>query len=151
MLPVDYLDRLTAAWSQSSSGCPGTAPGGTGLGGPAPYQPTLSYAPAGRRTAALRARAAGHDNTLISGPSSAQASTAMVYPDPSDGAARSHAPSSAAVTAGGQVSKTSYTWNGAQPGDLSLVASTPAGGTAAQVASFDWDGNGVVPGHGRRR
>ena len=148
----DYLDRLSAAWSPPSSGCSGSAPGGGGIGGPAPYQQTLTYDTGGTTNGSTQGTTGRvKTSNLITGLPGSQTTTNTAYSysaytcTPPVTCSQPHAPTSATVT-GSQSSTTAYTWNGSQPGDLSDVTSTPSGGTAAQVATYDWDGSGAVPG-----
>ncbi len=142
----DYLDRLTAAWSQGTSGCAASPPGGKGIGGPAPYQQTLAY-DTGGTTNGSTAGTTGRIKTddLITGPSSSQTTTDTAYSyspytcTPPATCGQPHAPESASVT-GSQSSAMTYSWNG--PGDLTGYTTSPGAGSA----SYDWDGPGAVPG-----
>jgi RHS repeat-associated protein len=146
----DYLDRLTAAWSQSSfsTGCSNTVPSASGIGGAAPYEETLAYDTGGTANGSTQGTTGRiRTNTLITGPATAQKTTTS-YTYPAYTAAEPHAPASASVTVGSQQpSTTTYTWNGnSQPGDLSNITSTPYQGSAQQVASYQWNGSGATPG-----
>src|SRR6185437_10357148 len=133
----DYLARLTAAWAQGTSGCPSSPPGKSGLGGPAPYQQTLTY-----DTLATSNVTTGDitSNTLITGAGSSATTTATTQTFPAAGAAQPHTPIIQTTTVnGGTPTTTSLSWTA--PGRLTTVST---GGTT--TASYIWNGGGATPG-----
>ena len=79
----DYLARLTAAWAQGTSGRPSAPPGKSGLGGPAPYQQTLTYDTFGTSNVTTGDITS---NTLITGTGSSATTTATTQTFPAAGA-----------------------------------------------------------------
>jgi YD repeat-containing protein len=130
----DYLARLTAAWAQGSATCPGTPPGASGLGGPAPYQQTLSYDTLGTSQVTT-----GNitDSTLITGSGSSATTTDTSYSYPAAGASRPHAAAGYTTTMGGTGVGTTQTWTA--PGQL---ATSVTGGT---TTAYSWNGGGAAP------
>jgi RHS repeat-associated protein len=139
----DYLSRLTAAWAQASSGCPASAPTASGLGGPAPYEQTLSYDTGGQANGSTNGTTGTiSGSTLITGSGPTAVTTATTYDYPGYGAAQPHAPTTQTTTVnGGTPATTTLAWtgSGSQPGYL-------ASETGATNASCNWDGTGATPG-----
>jgi RHS repeat-associated protein len=140
-LQYDYLARLTAAWAQGTSGCPASPPGASGLGGPAPYQQTLSYDQAGTANGSTSGTTGDiTSNTLITGSGSSATTTATTQTFPAAGATQPHTSTAQSTTVnGGTPATTTLTWTA--PGRLTTVK---AGGTT--TASYTWNGSGSVPG-----
>jgi len=137
----DYLARLTAAWAQPSATCASGPPGASGLGGPAPYQQTLTYDNGGTANGSTSGTTGNiTDSTLVTGSGSSATTTDISYAGqyPAYGAAQPHAPTGYTTTTNGNAVATSQTWTA--PGQLS---STATGGT---TTSYNWNGTGAVPG-----
>ena len=135
----DYLTRLTAAWAQPAATCPATPPGASGLGGPAPYQQTLTYdngGTSGGSTSGTTSQITAA--TLITGSGGTAATTQTSYTYPGYGATQPHAPASRTTTTNGNTATTSQTWTA--PGQL---ASTTTGST---TTSYNWNAGGATPG-----
>jgi RHS repeat-associated protein len=145
----DYLARLTAAWAQPSATCPSTPstpstpPGASGLGGPAPYQQTLSYDNGGTANGSTNGTTGNiTDSTLITGTGSGATTTDVSYQGhyPAYGTAHPHAPASyTTTTTNGNAAATTQAWTA--PGQL---ASTTTGTTTP--TTYNWNGTGAVPG-----
>ena len=138
----DYLARLTAAWSQNSAcpASPSTPPGGSGIGGPAPYQQTLSYdntAGANGTTNGTTGDITG--DTLITGTGTGQTTTATTFSYPGYGNPQPHAPSSEQTSVNGGTATTT-TLNFAGTGD------PPGYLAAAGGATYQWNGPSATPG-----
>jgi RHS repeat-associated protein len=135
----DYLARFTAAWAQASSGCPASPPGAAGLGGPAPYQQTLTYDNAGASGGSTSGTTGQITAaTLITGHGTSATTTQTSYTYAGYGASQPHAPTGYTTTTNGNPIATSQNWTG--PGQL---ASTTTGGT---TTSYNWNGGGAQPG-----
>jgi NAD(P)-dependent dehydrogenase (short-subunit alcohol dehydrogenase family) len=134
----DYLQRLTAAWSQASAACPSAAPGASGLAGPAPYQEALTYntdGTANGSTSGTTGNITG--TTLITGTGTSATTTAASYTYPSPGSAQPHAAAASTAINGGTPVTATLSWT--SPGQLS--GST--GGTTATW--YNWNGTGALP------
>jgi RHS repeat-associated protein len=147
----DYLGRLTEAWSQSSTGCPATAPSASGIGGAQPYLQTFSYDATNNMTA----------DDLTTGAPGAQATVDDTDTYPAAGQPGPHQLTSQNVTSSSSGSSTdtqtynpdgdlatvttptqdeSLTWDDANR--LSSVTTTPAGSTASSTTSYVYDADG---------
>jgi RHS repeat-associated protein len=135
----DYLDRLTAAWSQASTSCPAQAPGASGLGGPAPYQQTLTYDNNGTANGSTNGTTSNiTSSTLITGTGASSTTSTASYTYPPPGSPQPNAPTSATVTTGSTTITTASTWT--TPGQL--TSTTPSAGSAT---TYNWNGTGAPP------
>ncbi|MHB1596299.1 MAG: RHS repeat protein [Streptosporangiaceae bacterium] len=135
----DYLARLTAAWAQASATCPATPPGASGLGGPAPYQQTLTYNTAGTASGSTSGTTGNITaTTLITGSGTTAATTQTAYTYPAGGAAQPHAATSYTTTTGGTPATTTQTWTP----DGQLATTT----TGNATTSYNWNAGGAPPG-----
>ena len=134
----DYLARLTAAWSQATATCPSSAPGASGLGGPAPYQQTLSYDNSGSANASTNGTTGNITaSTLITGAGSAATTTAVSYTYPAGGATQPHAPTAYTTATNGIPVTTTNTWTA----DGQLGQTT----TGSATTTYSWNGTGAAP------
>ena len=135
---------------RSLSGCSGSVPSGSGIGGPAPYEQTLSYDTGGTTNGSTQGTTGRvKNNTLITGLPGSQNTTATVYAYPS-----LHQLSAArAVQCDGHgrragVNDELHLERHRSPVTCRWSPRRQAGGTAAQVASFglgrQWGGAGSV-------
>ncbi|MGV9595432.1 RHS repeat-associated core domain-containing protein [Streptosporangium sandarakinum] len=116
---VDYLRRITEAWTQSTDTC-AAAPSATQIGGPAPYWHQYAYDLTGnRRTKTVKGVAGAADKV-----------TSYAYPAPGDGVARPHAVTG---TTTGQA-------NAAYAYDAAGNTTTRPGATGAQTLAWDDEG-----------
>jgi len=131
----DYLARLTAAWTQTSSNCPSSAPGASSLGGPSPYEQTLTY-----NTLDSNNVTTGNitGTTLITGSGSTATTTTTSYQYPAAGSSQPHAATQVSTSInGGTATNATQTWT--SPGQL-------AGSTGgATTTSYNWNGTGAAP------
>ncbi|TDV48680.1 RHS repeat-associated protein [Actinophytocola oryzae] len=116
----DYLQRLTQAWTPSSSDCE-TAPSTTGLGGSAPYWTEWTHDVTGNRTTETDHAAAG--DTV----------STLTYPNP--GMPRPHAVTSATTV--GPAGNTTDSYGYDESGNT--LTRTKAG--AAQTFTYDIEGH----------
>jgi RHS repeat-associated protein len=135
----DYLARLSAAWTQPSAACSASPPGASGLGGPTPYQQTLSYDNGGTANGSTNGTTSDiTGSTLITGTGTGATTTQVSYTYPAYGAAQPHAPTGYTTTTNGNTTTTTQAWTA--PGQL---ASTTTSGT---TTSYNWNGTGMPPG-----
>ncbi|MDO0935952.1 polymorphic toxin-type HINT domain-containing protein [Streptomyces sp. DG2A-72] len=119
----DYLRRMTAAWTQSTSTC-AEAPNGQTVGGPAPYWHSYTYDKVGnRRTETL------HD---ITGDTAKNTVRTYDYPDP--GNPRPHAVDTVTQTGPGGTAQDSYGYD--------VVGNTETRTLAGTTQKLDWDAEG---------
>ncbi|MCX4237245.1 polymorphic toxin-type HINT domain-containing protein [Streptomyces ortus] len=148
----DPLRRLSEAWTQDEVSC-AEAPGGSTLGGPAPYWTSYTYGKTGQRLT----------ETLHDSAGNAAKDTKREYDYPDPGTAQAHALSSITSTGPTGTAKDSYaydaagnttartqsgdkqslTWN--EEGSLAKVTE-PVEGGADQVTEYlyDTDGNRLI-------
>jgi RHS repeat-associated protein len=142
----DYLDRLTEAWAQGSTGCD-SSPTQASEGGAAPYLEQYTYNTEGNLTGVTDTPASGTAST-----------TTLTYP--SAGSAQPHAVTGTSTTtsAGTTTASDGYdasgnltsitsstedqalTWS--DNGKLVGIAVTPAGSSSAQDTGFIYDASG---------
>ena len=134
----DYLDRLTAAWSQGTASCASGPPGASGIGGPAPYQQVISYDADGTADGSTSGTTGNITSSdLITGTGAdATTTTDASYTYP--GSAQPHAPASASTTLNGTKATTTNTWTAA-----GQLASTATGNGA--TTTYNWSGTGAPP------
>ncbi|MCA2220414.1 RHS repeat-associated core domain-containing protein [Nonomuraea aurantiaca] len=136
---VDYLRRITEAWTQGTDTC-ATTPSASAIGGPAPYWHQYGYDLTGNRKTKTVKGVGGTTGTV----------TAYSYPNAGDGVARPHAVT--ATTTGSTATAYGYDAAGnttSRPGaggsqtltwdDEGLLASIAAGG---KVTSYLYDAQG---------
>jgi RHS repeat-associated protein len=141
----DYLDRLSTAWSQGTTGC-ASAPSTSVEGGAAPYWQQYGHDVTGNLTSQTATQPDGTATT-----------TTSTYPAP--GSAQPHAAATTAVTGGGTTSYTydpagnltaaaspaqtqNLTWDDADR--LSSVATTPAGSGTAATTTYLYNADGTL-------
>jgi YD repeat-containing protein len=136
----DYLDRLTNAWSQAA-GCPqdpSTPAGPSGIGGPAPYQQSLTYDNGGSANGSVDGTTGNiTDSKVITGlPGPNQVTTDVSYAGdyPAYGAPQPHAPTGYTTTTNSNPVATTSSWTpkGSCTRPLPAEPPPPTTGTAPE-------------------